>query len=184
MAPPKDTSAPPSPSVGVFSITRTVIIEAPRERIWGILLDFPKYNEWNPFARGQSLVDKSKKPLGDQTPAPGKYLLISFSMPPTLDPSVKPKPAFEYITNVDHANYRVSWRNVDMPAWLLWADRWQSLTEEGDGKVKYETFEVFGGILAYVVKWFMSGHLEEAFEAMGKGLKERAEKVEPAAEQA
>ncbi|TFK48240.1 hypothetical protein OE88DRAFT_1664710 [Heliocybe sulcata] len=183
MAPPKDTSAPPTSNVGVFSITRSTTIEAPREKIWGIVLDFPKYKDWNPFARGQSLVDKSKKPLEDQTPAPGKHLLISFNMPPTLDASVQSKHAFEYVTNVDHANYRISWRNVDMPAWLLWADRWQTLEEEADGKVKYTTFEVFGGIMAYIVKWFMRGHLEEAFEAMGKGLKERAEQKEGATEQ-
>ncbi|EPQ55909.1 hypothetical protein GLOTRDRAFT_138644 [Gloeophyllum trabeum ATCC 11539] len=173
MAPPKNTDAPPAPEAGVVAIKRSITINAPKERVWEILTDFSKYNEWDPFARDMMLTDKSKKPLNDQTLAPGKHLIISFCMPPSL--TAQPKPAFELITHVDHTAHRIAWRNVDMPAWLLWGDRWQTVEDDGSGGARYECYEVFGGLFAYVVRWFMKGHLEEAFEALGKTLKERAE---------
>lgn len=88
--------------------------------------------------------------------------------------------AFEIITTVDHASYRLAWRNLTAPGFLLGAERWQALSVvESDGagteKTKYETIEVFTGLLAYVVKFFLKSGLDAGFEAMGQDLKKRAE---------
>jgi hypothetical protein len=45
-----------------------------------------------------------------------------------------------------------------------------------DGNTKYETREVFGGILAYIVMFFFQAKLKLSFDAMGVALKERAER--------
>jgi len=132
----------------------------------------------DPSSRGQTIVDKSKKPLPDQTPAEGQYLFIGpVHIPPTMgEPGwFQKQTAFEQITTVDHKNYRAAWVNIDMPHFLLNAERWQMLTVESDGKTKYETTEVFGGLLAYLIKLFMRENLVLGFDAQAQGLKDWAE---------
>lgn len=62
-----------------------------------------------------------------------------------------------------------------MPRWLLNAERWQVLIEVEGGKTRYETFETFGGILAYLIRVFLRSGLKKGFVAMAEGLKRRAE---------
>ena len=62
-----------------------------------------------------------------------------------------------------------------MSPWLMTTERWQWLTRTEDGKTKYETIEVFGGIMAYLVKWLVRGKLELGFQAMANDLKSRSE---------
>lgn len=40
------SNLPPPSSNGVFSVSASILIDAPREKVWQILLDFPKYREW------------------------------------------------------------------------------------------------------------------------------------------
>ena len=49
------------------------------------------------------------------------------------------------------------------------------LTEVDGGKTRYETIEVFGGVVGYLIKWFVGDGLQAGFEAMAAGLKKRAE---------
>lgn len=62
-----------------------------------------------------------------------------------------------------------------MPKWLLDAERWQSLTVGPDGRVKYESIEVFKGPLAYLVRLFVGKNLFLGVDAMAQGLKTKSE---------
>lgn len=129
-------------------------------------------------SRAQTITDKSGKPLPDQTPAEGKYLLIDpVHLPPTMgEPSwFQKQSAWEIITTVDHENYRIAWANISLPSFLLRVERWQTLNVV-DGTTKYETTQVFGGIVAYLVKFFMYEKLVLGFNAQAEGLKKQAEK--------
>lgn len=64
---------------------------------------------------------------------------------------------------------------ISMPEWMMGANRWQALSTTGDGKTKYESVEVFTGLAAWILKFFMAGNLKKGFEAMAEGLKRRAE---------
>ncbi|KAF7972271.1 hypothetical protein HWV62_18602 [Athelia sp. TMB] len=170
----------PSSSSGVFSVSGSTVINAPRDEVWKILIDFPKYHE----CRAQTIVskDSSQTPLTDEAPTTGSHLLISrVHIPPTMDDaSVRsPGSALERITVMDHENYRCAWVYIKLPRWLLSAERWQVLSVvEGEGGhevTRYDTEETFGGILAYVVKFFMRGGLTQGFQAMADALKKRAE---------
>lgn len=88
-----------------------------------------------------------------------------------------PSSSLEVITVVDHENYRCSWRYISLPRWVLSADRWQALSTTEDGKTKYESIEVFSGVAAYFLKFFMASGLKKGFDAMGEGLKKRAEET-------
>jgi hypothetical protein len=85
--------------------------------------------------------------------------------------------AFERISTVDHENYRVAWVNLSFPRFLMNAERWQAVSVTEDGKTKYETTEVFGGIIAYIIQFFMYEKLVLGFQAQAEGLKKRAEET-------
>ncbi|KAG6906412.1 hypothetical protein DXG01_014065 [Tephrocybe rancida] len=166
---------PPLTEKGVFYVRSSILIDAPQEKVWSIMLDFPSYKE----CRGQTITNKSGDPLPDQTPAEGQYLLIApVHLPPTMgEPGwFQKQSAFEIITTVDHENFRVAWENIALPRFLLSAERWQLLSVV-DGKTKYETYEVFGGIFAYVVRFFMYQKLVLGFNAQAEGLKKHAERT-------
>lgn len=128
------------------------------------------------------MVSKSNgKPLDDQTPKEGQHILMSpVHLPPTMDDASVwfPSSSLDIITLIDHENHRCSWRYVSsmsLPGWVLGSNRWQALSTTGDGKTKYESVEVFTGLVAYILKYFMAGNLKKGFEAMGEGLKKWAE---------
>ncbi|KAF8219088.1 hypothetical protein L208DRAFT_1418859 [Tricholoma matsutake] len=174
------SSLPPLASSGVFSVSSSITIDAPREKVWSIILDFASYKEWNPFVRGQTIVDKAGNALSDQTPAEGQYLLISpVHLPPTMgEPGwFQTQSTSTTISTLDQENYRVAWIGISFPRFLLNTERWQSLSVDLDGKTKYETIEVFSGILAYIVKFLMREKLVMGFNAQAEGLKQRAEQT-------
>ncbi|KAG2757729.1 hypothetical protein P692DRAFT_20763691 [Suillus brevipes Sb2] len=170
------TGLPPLSSKGVFSVSSSSLINAPREVVWDVLMDWKSYKEWNPFVRDQRVTDARKNPLPDETPREGSYLYIHpVHIPPTFDNKWLPSSAFERITVLDHENYRTAWVYVNTPHWLLNAERWQALVVVEGGKTRYETIEVFGGVLAYFIKAFVGSGLKKGFVAMAERLKSRAE---------
>ncbi|KIK43674.1 hypothetical protein CY34DRAFT_803588 [Suillus luteus UH-Slu-Lm8-n1] len=170
------TGLPPLSSKGVFSVSASSLINAPREVVWDVLMDWKSYKEWNPFVRDQHITDARKNPLPDETPREGSYLYIHpVHIPPSFDNKWLPSSAFERITVLDHENYRTAWVNISTPHWLLNAERWQALVAVEGGKTRYETIEVFGGVLAYLIKAFVGSGLKKGFVAMAERLKSRAE---------
>ena len=43
------SSLPPLSSNGVFSVSASCTVDAPLEKVWSILLDFPSYKKWQEF---------------------------------------------------------------------------------------------------------------------------------------
>ncbi|KAF8192634.1 hypothetical protein K438DRAFT_1829429 [Mycena galopus ATCC 62051] len=173
-------ATPPLSSSGVFTVADSILIDAPREKVWEILLAFGSYKEWNAFVRNQTLITAEGAALPDQTPTPNTVMRISpVHLPPTMG---EPKfmgshTALVQITTIDHENYRAAWVTAGPPRkWLLHAERWQMLTVEG-GKTKYESIEVFSGILAYVVQLFVGKNLVLGVRAMAEGLKSYSERA-------
>jgi len=165
---------PPSADSG-WAVTASQTIDAPVDKVWGILLDFPSYSEWNTFVRKQVVLDKSKTILENQTAVEGAILDLTTHIPPTMSPNARSHYTRVTITHVDHENHRVSWAYDTMPSWLLRSVRWQSVTAVEDGKTKYESIEVFNGLLVFFLKWFIGANLKKSFDGMADGLKARAE---------
>ncbi|KAI0369266.1 hypothetical protein BV20DRAFT_946385 [Pilatotrama ljubarskyi] len=164
------SNLPPPSYSGPFTANASVVIDAPIEKVWDVLLDFPKYPEC------QVITDKNEKPVEDQTPAEGKYLLMKVHIPPTMDDSVPTTSAFEIITHVEPDTRRVAWKNL-LPQWFVRAERWQALSTTEEGKTLYESREIFAGVGAYAIKMFIGKNLEKSFEAMAEALKARAEQA-------
>jgi len=169
---------PPKASDGVMVVSTSILIDAPIDKVWSVLTDFPSYREWNPFVREQKIVTKSKEPVADQTPTEGAYLRMTrVHIPPTFEDSSVwfPSSAFVIISHVDNENHRLAWMGSMAPRFILHTDRWQELSVVEGGQTKYETIEVFSGILAWVMKFLLGKGLNEGFKAMAEGLKKRSE---------
>ncbi|KAJ7730363.1 hypothetical protein DFH07DRAFT_969185 [Mycena maculata] len=173
-----DSGVPPLSSSGIFTVADSILIDAPVKKVWQTLLDFGSYKEWNAFVRGQTVVDESGTALADQTPVAEKKLFISpVHLPPTMGTPrfMQSHSTTVRITTIDHEQHRAAWVTAGgLPRWALYAERWQMLTVE-NGKTKYESIEVFHGILAYVVQWFTGKNLVLGVRAMAEGLKSRSE---------
>ncbi|KAF7297239.1 hypothetical protein MIND_00957000 [Mycena indigotica] len=187
---------PPLASSGVFSVGAALVIDAPRDAVWAALLDFAAYKEWNAFvyslffspplvvfltppSRNQTVLSPSGAPSPDP-PAAGHTLLISpVHLPPTMGAPgrFQAQQARVVITALDAGQFRAAWETEPswlLPRWLLHAERWQMLTEvveDGRVKTRYESIEVFNGVLAWVVKWVQGRNLELGVKAMAEGLK-------------
>lgn len=128
------------------------------------------------------MTNASKELLPDQTPGEGKYIKILANMAPGTEPE-EPRhadrgDAFCIISTYDPVNYRVGWKSRMMPGFLLSAYRWQALhVDETTGMTRYENTEVFGGLLAYFIKYFVGPKLVKGFQGAGDSLKKRAEEV-------
>ncbi|KAF9078299.1 hypothetical protein BDP27DRAFT_1412300 [Rhodocollybia butyracea] len=175
------TSTPPPVSSAVFSISGSVLIDAPPEKAWEILMDFDSYKQWNPFVRSQKILNN---PNSEPLSVGHRIKMDPVHLPPTLDDTnvgfLQKNSTIVEVTVLDRENHLVAWRTANMlPRWMLDAERWQMINvkEDGHGKIKckYESYEVFKGILAYVVKWFVGKELKVAVDAMAQGIKHRAE---------
>ncbi|PCH43113.1 hypothetical protein WOLCODRAFT_103101 [Wolfiporia cocos MD-104 SS10] len=164
---PKFSEHLPAPSYkGKVSLTTSIVIDAPIEKVWEIILDFQSFSEWY-----------TKKRVADQTPREGSYLILDVYAPPTDSPKAKPATRpLERIIELDENAHRIAWVG-EGPQWLLRAERWQALSVVEGGKTLYETREVMSGPLSYVVRWFMARNLQKGFNASGECLKKRAEEL-------
>jgi hypothetical protein len=95
------------------------------------------------------------------------------------DASTKGSTAEEVLTYVDGMSFRLAWRFATPARWLINAERWQILRDGGSGEqtTVYETWEYFGGLLAYVIRFFMRTKLQDSFDAMSSALKDRVERM-------
>jgi hypothetical protein len=115
--------------------------------------------------------------LPEQYPAENKRLYLRNQIPPlplpvsasTPDNTLNTQLAYENITHVQPDLLRLAWAYYADD--LLDAERWQAITDLGNGTVLYESREVFRGPLAPTLEALMKEGLQKGFDAQGEGLK-------------
>ena len=134
-------------------------IEAPVALVWAILLDMPRYGEWNPFC----IQAESSLELG----APVRMLLNNYTMPGQTFPNC------EYIC-AKLPERLISWelRAEDSP---YPARRDQVLEPLGPSRCTYYSTDTFFGPNAQHVMYFCAAWIKRAFDDTGRALKVRAE---------
>lgn len=169
--------------LAVMAASRNPYMYAPCLLWPGPLLFFPspRTNDMSYCSRSQEIIsDHDKTHLPPQIAAPGRRLRLQLHIPPTMDDAhTKASAAEEILTHVDGTSFRLAWRFTTPARWLLCAERWQMLRDDGlsGQKTVYETWEYFGGLLAHVIWFFMRAKLQSSFDAMSHALKDRAERA-------
>jgi hypothetical protein len=137
----------------------TVEIEAPQLLVWGVLVDYARYPEWNPYTvRVETTLE-----LGS---------VIDLHLP---DPA-KPGETFrnrEYLRVVDaphHLRYDTA---EEIPGMHAVRDQW--VADLGGSRSSYRTTDRFTGDLAGYVFEHQGAWVKAGFDSVAHALKARAE---------
>ncbi len=137
-----------------FQVTRT--IEATPAAIWSILIDAPRYPEWDPgMERIEGRIASGEKIKVYSKVNPGRTFPVTVS---TLLPE-----------------QRMVWTG-GMPLGLFKGERTFTLTPAGDKQTTFSMREEFSGPLLPLIGRSIPD-LTASFEAFADGLKQRAESI-------
>ncbi|MDX2089585.1 MAG: SRPBCC domain-containing protein [Kofleriaceae bacterium] len=134
-------------------------IDAPLSRVWDVLVDIPRYAEWNPFT-----------PRIDTTLEVGSPVVLHVQMKPTGARIVQT----EYVRVVEK-EHELSWGMTMGAPFVLRALRRQVLTPLSETRTRYETSDAFHGLLVPVVMGLYRVHIQRGFDDVARALKARCE---------
>jgi len=137
-------------------------IDAPASVVWDVLVDLPRYGEWNPFC----VAAHSTLEMG----APVFMSLVDYTMPGRLAPNVEYICAFE-------TERLLSWELPDSEAWPYPARRDQVIEPLGPERCSYLSTDAFTGPNGIHVMRFCGAWVTRAFNDTARALKIRAEAI-------
>ena len=132
-------------------------IAAPAAEVWGILTDFPRYQEWNPFIteiRSDGIV--------------GNPLRLSLSLPEGRDHRLKPT-----LLRMEE-NYELRWRAHLLFPGLFDGEHFLRLQAVDAGRTRFIQGENFSGVLLRFSGRTLT-QVARGFDYMNEALKRRAE---------
>lgn len=142
------------------TIVRSVTpIAAPAELVWDILVDFPRYPEWNTFT---SRVSTS---LALGSPVDMRVHLF----PPLAQPQR------EFVVEHDPSRRRVAWGTTFGSPETGRALRTQEVVRVDAFGSRYITEDAIGGRMRRAIISGFGGAMQRGFDRVGAGLKARAE---------
>lgn len=137
-----------------------VEIDAPAAIVWEILVDLPRYGEWNPFC----IAAVSTLAMG----APVAMTLKSYIEPDAVFPNCEYVCAFE-------PGRLLSWELPYNEAWPYPARRDQVIEPLGENACAYHSTDAFLGPHGIHVMRFAGPWVKRAFDDTAHALKARAE---------
>ncbi len=146
----------------------SVVIDAPLETVWAVMLDTASYAEWNPFvvradcpsppSPGDPIVLHVRWANGTGTRSPERVSVIE---PPAADQDGVVRATLSYV-----------YEGLPARLGLVRGTRHQRLTQHPGGPTEYDTVEEFSGPL---VRFAGPGRVAEGFRRHAEALKARAE---------
>ncbi|HYB76122.1 MAG TPA: SRPBCC domain-containing protein [Nitrososphaerales archaeon] len=133
-------------------------IDAPVERVWGVLTDFDKFHEWNPFIRTVSgRIEKNQK--------------LNVILHPSGGRTTKMRPS---VVKVE-PNKELRWvGHLGVPG-IFDGQHIFELKPSGDAKTIFVQREQFGGVLLPFLTGMLRNETTRGFNEMNQALKKRAE---------
>lgn len=139
------------------SIDAEIIIEAPPERVWGVLTDLPRYREWNPFI---------EEAAGEA--APGRRLRLRMRPPGGRATTFKPT-----VQAADGHEFR--WLGHLLVKGLFDGEHRFTLEPTNEGGTRVVQGERFSGALVPLLRRSLDDGTLAGFRAMNEALKRRVE---------
>ena len=140
-------------------IGTTIDIDAPRARVWSILVDLARYPEWNPFTKR---VEASLK-IGDP-------VILHVQMKPTGATMRQPEVMTSYVEGEE-----LGWGTTMVHRAILHANRTQKLIDLGNDRTRYDSVDRFQGAIVPLVMALYGKHVQRGFDETAQALKKRAE---------
>ena len=142
-----------------MEIHTQIDINAPPERVWAVLTDFPRYPEWNPFVR--EITGEARK---------GAALRVLLGPPGKKPMTFKP-----VVTGAETAR-SFSWLGTLLALWVFRGEHKFRLEPLEPGRTRLHHGEVFGGLLVPLLKKSLDTDTRRGFEMMNEALKAEVEK--------
>lgn len=136
-----------------------ILIHAPAELVWGVLMDFDNYHLWNDFC--PSITSSGE---------------IGSAVEMQVDMGNGPQPQVEYITRLEPPHL-VVWSMENKPGDPIHADRLQRVTRVDDNSCLYWTNDKFSGEAMAPMLEAFGDIMEQGFTRCAQGLKARAEQL-------
>lgn len=150
------------------------VIDAPLDVVWSVMLDLPRYGEWNPFIVRAERSGGAEPAVGDDLRLHVKWRgrggASSHERISRLEP---PSAAGE----VRRALLEYEYLGAVAALRLVRGFRQQELEQRADGPTVYRTAEDFSGLFSRVIL----GRVEDGFQRHADALKVRAEALAGAA---
>ena len=141
-----------------------IVINAPAEVVWGVIVDFDNYGLWNTFCpgmKGEAVV--------------GSPVEMQVDLGNGLQTQV------EYVTKVEPI-HTIVWSMENKPGDPIHADRAQYITPIDDCSCRYLSVDEFSGEFAGMMIEQMGKQVEKGFNDCAADLKARAEALYRAGE--
>jgi hypothetical protein len=139
-----------------------VEIDAPAKVVWDVLVDLPKYGEWNPFCiKCESTLEM------------GAPVIMTIAMP--WDPSER-SVMTEYLCAFEPETL-LSWKMDWSEPWPYAGRRDQVIERLGPEKCAYYSTDAFLGDSGIHINRFAQSWISFAFSATARALKVRAEQI-------
>ena len=137
------------------SLHASIDIDAPPERVWAVVTDFPRYPEWNPFIVKAAGVPRVGERLDVTIRAAG----------------MKPVSFRPHVLDLDPGRL-IRWKGVLWVPGLFDGRHELSVEPLPDGRSRFTTHEDVTGILVPVLGKVMRAS-QQGFEQMAAALKDR-----------
>jgi len=147
-----------------------ILIDAPIEVVWSVMLDTDAYSKWNPFIEkaecpsppvvGDPIVLHVRWSNGRTTRSPERIAVV--------------EPPADADGGARHATLAYRYEGIGSKLGLVQGVRWQRLTQATGGPTSYDTIEEFSGPLVALAG---PARVEEGFRRHADALKRRAEKL-------
>jgi hypothetical protein len=142
-------------SAGAPTVRVELVILASPSAVWDVLVDFPRYPEWNPFTVGVQTSGRVGDPVLLDVQLGERRLSMRERM------------------RVYEPGRRIGWGLRILGGTLLDCTRVQELEDLGDGRTRYVCHESFRGLLVPLFFNRYRGAMERGFTAAGESLARR-----------
>ena len=136
-----------------------IVINAPAEVVWGVILDFANYGLWNTFCpsmKGEAVL--------------GSPLEMQVDLGNGLQTQV------EYVTKIEPI-HTIVWSMENKPGDPIHADRIQRITPIDGSSCRYRSIDEFSGEFSGPMIEQLGAQVEKGFNDCAVGLKARAESL-------
>lgn len=158
-AAPTHALTPRQPSADSVVYRDSAVIEARPGQVWDVLVDFPRYEAWNPWivrAEGEA--------------RPGATVHVDVMLG-------EQRTKAEHTVLVVQPERRFCWKDAGWNAWFVYGQRCRTLTPQPDGSVLFEVELLLDGPLSGVADHFQGEAMRTGMAAETAALKQRAEQA-------
>ncbi len=146
--------------INVKTVETSIVIDAPMERVWQVLMEGDAYPNWNP------LIRKVSDDIYE-----GNKLKV------TLDPQFSGEGEIEIKVGQLWFSKSMVWIGQPLMTDLLSGRHYFKTKAMDNGKIEFTNMESYSGLLLYLSWPFIEPKARQGFEAMNAALKAEAERL-------